>query len=198
MSPIPGTATERDVLAVERREGRLCELVDGILVEKIMGSPESFLAIEIGRHIGNFADAHDLGFPLGADGMTRLMPGLVRIPDVSFFSWQHFPTKEIPTDPITPRAPDLAVEVISKGNTRGEIRRKLKEYFLGGTHLVWVVNPKKRLVQVHTAPDRFSTVAEGNTLDGGDVLPGFALALRSLFRRLPPTTARSRRKRDPR
>jgi Uma2 family endonuclease len=197
MKPVPGTATESDVLAVERREGRLCELVDGVLVEKVICSPESYLALEIARHLGNFAEACDLGFPLGADGMTRLMPGLVRIPDVSFFSWEHFPTRQVPTDPITPRAPDLAVEVVSKGNTRGEIRRKLKEYFLGVTRLLWVVHPPKRLVEVHTAPDRSITVAEGESLSGGDVLPGFVLPLRSVFRRLP-TPAKTRRKRKTR
>jgi hypothetical protein len=41
--PAPGTATEKDVLAIHDREGRLCELADGVLVEKAVGLRESLL-----------------------------------------------------------------------------------------------------------------------------------------------------------
>jgi hypothetical protein len=71
LKPVPGRARERDVLAVERREGRLCELVDGTLVEKVMGSPESYLAVELAAEIRAFANKHDLGFVIGQAGMTR-------------------------------------------------------------------------------------------------------------------------------
>jgi Uma2 family endonuclease len=77
------------------------------------------------------------------------------------------------------------VEVLSKGNTPKEIQRKLKEYFLAGTRLVWVVDPRQRHVRVYTAPDRFVVLTEADTLDGGDVLPGFQLPLRELFALVP-------------
>jgi hypothetical protein len=54
--PPPGTATERDVLDVEAREDRLCELVDGVLVEKVMGFYEGFLAATLIRLLGTFLD----------------------------------------------------------------------------------------------------------------------------------------------
>jgi Uma2 family endonuclease len=66
--------------------------------------------------------------------------------------------------------------------------RKRKEYFLAGTRLVWQVNPRKRTVDVYTAPDEFTTLAESETLDGADVLPGFSLPVRALFVNLPPAT----------
>jgi Uma2 family endonuclease len=179
--PFPGTAKERDVIAVERREGRLCELVDGTLVEKAMGFSESYLAIELAAELRNFIRLLDLGFLTGADGMTRLFPGLVHIPDAGFYAWKQLGKKEIPDEPIAHLAPALAVEVLSKGNTRQEIQRKLKEYFLAGTRLVWVVDPRKRQIIVHTAPDQFVILAEDDSLDGGDVLPGFSLRLRPLF-----------------
>jgi Uma2 family endonuclease len=50
--------------------------------------------------------------------------------------------------------------------------------------IVWVVDPKKRTVQVYTAPDKSVTLTEGQTLDGGNVLPGFKLALRTIFARM--------------
>jgi hypothetical protein len=76
--PAPGTAVEQDVLDIHDREKRLYELLDGVLVEKAMGVQESFLAIVIAGLLGPFARLHDLGFVLGADGMARLAPGLVR------------------------------------------------------------------------------------------------------------------------
>jgi Uma2 family endonuclease len=87
LQPPPGTATEADVVAVLSREERLCELVDGVLVEKTLGYYESYIAATLIRLLGNFVVAHDLGIVAGADGMMRLAPGLVRIPDVSFVSW---------------------------------------------------------------------------------------------------------------
>src|SRR5947209_4944464 len=86
-NPWPGTATEQDVLDIRARESRLYELIDGILLEKAMGFPESILAMAIGAALKVFANLHKSGAVLGADGMMRLAPGLVRIPDVSYIPW---------------------------------------------------------------------------------------------------------------
>ncbi len=86
LDPPPGTATEKDVLAVER-QGRICELVDGVLVEKAMGLAESYLALCIAFFLQGFLQQHRLGFLAGEDGAPRLWPGLVRITDISFISW---------------------------------------------------------------------------------------------------------------
>src|SRR5262245_35689449 len=83
MFPSPGPAVESDVTAIHDHEDRLCELIDGVLVEKIMGHQEGFLAARLIRFLGPYVDEHDLGAVNGADGTVRLMPGLVRIPDVS-------------------------------------------------------------------------------------------------------------------
>ena len=83
-------------------------------------------------------------------------------------------------------APDLAVEVLSEGNTKQEMERKLKDYFFAGVRLVWYIDVKKRTVEVYTSPDQGVTLTEGQNLDGGDVLPGFRLPLRQLFARLAP------------
>jgi Uma2 family endonuclease len=185
MSPLPGTATEKDVIAIHDRTNRLYELIDGVLVEKIMGYPESCLTIELGWLLRNFLATHDLGILAGSDGTVRWMPGLVRIPDLSFVSWARLPNRKYPTAPIPRLAPDLAVEVLSKGNTRGEMERKLRDYFFAGVRLVWFIHPKKRSVEVFTAPDQSRLLTEEEVLDGGDVLPGLVLSLRELFARLP-------------
>ena len=117
--PPPGAATEKDVVAVRHGpERRLCELVDGVLVEKTMGTPEALLATILSRLIGNFVEQKQLGLVLGADGMLRLFPDQVRIPDVCFISWDRLPTGELPKEAIASVVPNLAIEVLSPGNTK--------------------------------------------------------------------------------
>ncbi|HZV05769.1 MAG TPA: Uma2 family endonuclease [Gemmataceae bacterium] len=194
LDPPPGTATEKDVLEMERREGRICELVDGVLVEKAMGLPESFLAMWLGYLLNQFLAEHKIGFVAGPDGTLRLWPGLVRIPDVCFISWDQLPKRKVPRKPIPDLYPDLAVEVLSRKNTKAEIDRKLHEYFRSGTRLAWVVDPRKRTVRVYTAPEQSLLVAEDQNLDGGDVLPGLNLSLREVFAQLEEESPRKKGK----
>jgi Uma2 family endonuclease len=179
--PTPGTATEKDVIKVHDRTNRLCELVDGVLVEKVMGFDESRFAVYLITCLGAFLNQHDRGTILGADGMVRLFPGLVRIPDVAFISWKRFPKSKRERGEIPTVAPDLVVEVLSKGNTRREMARKLDEYFRAGVILVWYVDPKRRTVRVYTRADESVERSEDEQLDGGAVLPGFTLSIRRWF-----------------
>jgi Uma2 family endonuclease len=181
--PAPGTATEKDVLEVEARENRLCELVDGTLVEKAMGFDEARLAMRLGQMIDTFVDDNDLGVCVGADGMMRIATGLVRIPDVSFIGWDRLPGRQTPKEPIPDLAPDLAVEVLSEGNTKAEMVRKVREYFDAGVRLVWLIDPKKRTTRVFSAPEKSILVRDLQSLDGGDVLPGFVLSIADLLDR---------------
>src|SRR5262249_37614266 len=121
MSPWPGTAVESDVAAVHDHEKRLCELIDWVLVEKVMGFQEAFLAFEIATELRTFAKAHDLGVVVGEGGMVQLEPGLVRIADTAFFSWDRLGGRKIPSAPVPNIHPDLAVEVLSPSNTKGEM-----------------------------------------------------------------------------
>lgn len=180
-TPAPGTAGEQDVIDIHDRENRLYELVHGVLVEKVMGVQESFLAIVIARILGDFASRHDLGFVLGADGMTRLAPGLVRIPDVSFISWKRLPSRRIPRLAMLDFAPDLAVEVLSPSNTAQEMDRKLHDYFAAGVLLVWYVDPVGRTVRVFTAIDQSVLFRHEESLTGDPVLPGLVVSLQELF-----------------
>ena len=181
LHPRPGMATEEDLLYVNEHGDRLCELVDGVLVEKAMGWKESFLTLVLVKFLGEFLDRHNLGVLVGADAMLRLFPGLIRAPDVSFISWDRFPGGKLPEEPIPDLAPDLAVEVISNSNTRKEMERKLQEYITHGVLLVWYIYPKKQTVEVFKSPSDKKVLTREQTLDGGEVFPGFSLPLAQLF-----------------
>jgi Uma2 family endonuclease len=179
LTPPPGTATERDLVVLHDRGNRLCELIDGVLVQKTAEVKESISAAYLGYHLISYLQTNSIGQALGVDGPFRLFPGMVRLPDASFISWARL--SKARKAAILAVAPDLAAEILSKGNSKREMRRKLDDYFEAGVRLVWYVDIRKRTVQVYTEPGRSVTLGEDDTLDGGDVLPGFRLALREWF-----------------
>jgi len=185
--PAPGTATEQDLLDIHARTKRLFELVDGILVEKAMGAPSSFLTLELARLLGNWIVPRNLGALIGPDGMLRLRPGLVRIPDLSFIPWRRIPGRQLDLNvPIPNLHPELAVEVLSDSNTPSEMLQKRQECFTAGTVLFWIVDPRARTVEVFTTPTTSTLLTAADTLVGDPVLPGFSLPLAQLFAELDP------------
>jgi Uma2 family endonuclease len=185
LRPALGCATEEDVIAaLEAPRKRICELIDGVLVEKAMGYNESTLATLLLELLSAFVRPRNLGLVTAPDGTIRLWAGRVRIPDVSFTAWDRIPGRRRPRKPIPELAPDLAVEILSKSNTRREMQLKRADYFSVGVRLVWIIDPKTRTVEVYTSPDSFNLLRESDTLDGGDVLPGFTISLREFFAEL--------------
>ncbi len=194
-APAPGTATENDVVEIEQREDRLCELVEGVLVQKTVGYDESCLTVALAALLHNFVNAHKLGKVSGPDGMMRLFPGLVRIPDVAFASWKRL-SQRGGTSKLPELVPDLAVEVLSEGNTPQEMSRKLDDYFDAGVRLVWFVDLRKRTVEIFTGKKSSKLLREHDSLAGGKVLPGFSVPLPELFADVETSPAPARKKRS--
>jgi len=176
--PAPGQATEDDAL-----RHRLCELIDGVLVEKPMGYYESRMAVALIYFLERYLDVNPCGFLLDGSGLIRVSQEQLRLPDVSYISWEHFPGRKLPKGSVLALVPDLPVEILSTSNTKLEMARKRNEYFAGGAKLVWEVDPETRTVEVFTAADVWTTLDENATLDGGTLLPGFTLAIRDWFAR---------------
>jgi Uma2 family endonuclease len=182
--PSFGSATEADVhRLLEAPQKRICELIDGILVEKPMGFKESTLASILVHHIWAFLDEDDLGIAFCPDAPVRVRPGRVRFPDTGFIAWERLPNEEMPEKWIIEVMPNLAVEVLSKSNTPKEMELKLDDYFDAGVELVWMVNPKAQTITVYRSRDSKETLTIDDILDGGAVLPGFSLSLKKLFGR---------------
>jgi len=193
MKPVPGTATEEDVIRwLDRPNKRLFELIDGTLVEKAVGMREAILAAFLIGRLREYAEEVDAGVVVGADGPYQLRLGLIRYPDVSFISWDRMPSGEVPSDPVCRVIPDLAVEVLSESNTTTEIDRKLDNYFDAGVRLAWVIDPKSRTATIYTSRNRSRQVTPDGELVGGKVLPGFRLPMQDVFSSL------RRKKRKPR
>jgi Uma2 family endonuclease len=80
-----------------------------------------------------------------------------------------------------PTAPDLAAEIVSPSDRADDITTKIAEYFEFGTRLVWFFINWKRTVHVYTSPTQVRILTEADTLDGGDVLPGFSCKISEIF-----------------
>lgn len=189
--PAPGTATIQDLLDSSVTGDRLVELVEGILVEKAMGFREGGLGLWIGTLFNVYLMEHNIGYAAGSDGMIRFKLDLVRMPDVSFIRWDsvdHPDEIENPAGAFLEYPPDLAVEVLSPGNTRTEMAVKLGEYAKAGVKLVWYVDPERKEVDVYPkgSEKRKKTFTLADTLDGGDVLPGFTLPVAKIFEKRAP------------
>jgi Uma2 family endonuclease len=181
--PAPGSATVHDAI-VSVEEGNRCEWVDGTLVEKAMGWQESLIAMVLGGWLNDFVRSKNLGVVIGPDGFIRILDDVVRAPDVSFLSWDRLPGRQIPQESVPACVPDLAVEILSTGNTRAEMARKRREYFHAGVRLVWMIDPRARTVAVYTGSNDYTIVDETGTLSGGEILPGLTIKLESLFAEL--------------
>jgi Uma2 family endonuclease len=182
LKPRPGTATEKDLIRENDRGVRpTCELIDGCLVEKAMGARESLLQGIIVQWLNNFVLKRGLGVILESQGTLRFLPGLVRVPDACFISWERIGADEFPDKPIPDLIPELVVEVLSVSNTKKEMARKLEDYFSNGVLEAWLIDPRKRKAEIYSSPDNKRTIGEDGVLECPTILPGFQLALPDLF-----------------
>jgi len=177
------------VIELNERHDRLCELIDGTLVEKATGWQEAFLAAWITTVLNNFVQPRRLGMVFGPDGMFCLKPEQIRIPDVAFISMERFAGRTPKASAFWELGCDLAVEVISPSNTRREMERKLADYFAAGVAVVWLVYLNPREVVVYTAPNNSVTLRGDELLEGGAVLPGFSVPVAQIFAELDATQA---------
>ena len=181
LHPPLGTATVDDLERINGERRSIYELVDGVLVEKGMGLWESILTLTLARYLMDYVATRSLGLVSGADGQYRLEADISRAPDLAFFSWDRVHAAGgMSREALRSITPDLAIEVLSPSNRPGEMSRKRRDYFSAGVRLVWEVDPDARRVTVYEA-DRATVVDSDGTLDGGAVLPGFALSVARIF-----------------
>lgn len=159
------------------------ELQAGVLVsEPLPGFRHGKTALRIGRLLGDHVGRHGLGEVVGNDTGFVLArePDTVRGPDVAFVSKKRLAALEDATKAF-PGAPDLAIEVLSAGNTAAAMHAKVADYLAAGTRLVWVVDPEREAVTIYRSLLSPRTLSRGQELEGEDVVPGFRLAVAELL-----------------
>ena len=139
-------------------------------------------AMRVGAMVREFAEQRQLGVSFAAETGFLLGrdPDTVRAPDYAFIRKDHFPAAE-PEEAYWPGPPDLAVEVVSPGDTVHEIDDKVKGWLDAGALMVWVVNPRWRSVTVYRSTTDIKTLTENEDLSGEDVVPGFRCGVGEIF-----------------
>jgi Uma2 family endonuclease len=157
---------------------RLFELINGEIVEKMVTQAHGVIIMNIGSEIRFYLKQNPIG-RLGPEISHRAPNDAKneRLPDLSFVSGL---SDAVVTRGSVMRMPDLAVEVKSHSNTYKELLDKAQYYLANGTRMVWLVYPEKRLVEALTPADR-QLLDATETLSGGDVLPGFTMAVKDIF-----------------
>ena len=165
------------------RDGRRYELLRGVLVEKMpTGDPHGDTVPRISYALTGYAEENDYGeIRSGEPGyFLERDPDTVRAPDVAWIAPGRIPqgTRGYPE-----LAPDLAVDVKSPGNSYAELAAKAGMWLSYGSREVWVADPERVTITVYRPYQEPVTLGEDDTLEGGDLLPGFAVPVWKLFRR---------------
>ena len=159
-------------------DGRKWELVDGEAMEVPAGHEHDVLVINIGAMLKPFARGR--GFVAGSQAGFRMTTGNIRSPDVSFTRKERLPGGK-PAKSFEGMAPDLAIEIISPSELPDEMARKVAEYFGAGAAQVWHLFPDSKRVTIYYSPFDTADYEREETLDAGDLLPGFSCRAEELF-----------------
>ena len=178
----PESLTADDLLHLHN-QGIRGELVRGVFTERMSsGIQHGTLVVNLASEMRTFVKPRRLGRLVASDSGVKLgrNPDTVREPDIAFFSVHKMPLDaEVPGYAEVP--PDLVVEVVSPSNTHREVSDKALMWLNAGVTVVWVVDSIRRRVEVHRQGREVLVLAESDTLDGEDVLPGFSCLIANIF-----------------
>ncbi|MBA3867534.1 MAG: Uma2 family endonuclease [Anaerolineae bacterium] len=163
-------------LRPENRD-RNFEYIAGEIVEVVSNSKSSTDGLSLTSEVRVYVKRNKLGRCTGADGGYSVS-GEDYIPDGAFMSYARQPVQ--PSVAYNPLAPDLAIEMLSPGNTKDEMTHKIGNYMAADT-VVWVGNPETKIIDVYVPGQPVKRLRVGDVLEGGDVLPGFRLAIADIF-----------------
>lgn len=175
------TTAEQFEIFIARPENadRLFELINGEIVEKVPTQKHGMIVLKLGARLLDWVEQHKVG-RVAVDVRHRIPEDNhnARLPDVSYYADDSKPIVE--RGP-TPYMPDLAVEVQSPDDSLPVMRAKARYYLENGCGVVWLVIPEKQLVEVYQTDGFEDILTNADTLDGGDLLPGFTLAVKDIF-----------------
>jgi Uma2 family endonuclease len=173
--------TDAELLAFPK-DGYEREIVNGELIVSPAGSEHGSICMRIAGPLSTFVLARDLGEVLDGQTGCRMKSDDLFSPDISFVTPKRWRAHQSTGETFFPGGPDLAVEVLSPGDTLGITEEKIAQYFENGTRLAWIVQPRGRIVTIYHGPtaDRLLTISD--SLDGEDIVPGFTLPLSQVFK----------------
>ena len=165
------------------QDGFRYELVEGELRRMPpAGHEHGDVTMNIAAPLHRHVKSNGLGKVYAAETgfLLQTNPDTIRAPDVAFIQRERVEQVSKSTS-YWPGAPDLVVEVVSPGDTVSRVEEKVQEWLKFGVRLVWVVSPKLRTVTAYRSLTSVVVLTEKDTLDGGDVVPGFQISVAEIF-----------------
>jgi Uma2 family endonuclease len=162
------------------------EIIEGVVREMPpSGGFHGDIQVDLHLELGPFVRRNGLGRTYTPDtGFVVLdEPYTVQVPDLAFVSNDQLPADVASPVGYLPFAPALAVVIVSPSNREGELLARIGRFLAAGSRLVWLIRPKQQTVTVFSPDEPEYILGIDDTLDGGDVLPGFSLPVKALFRR---------------
>lgn len=175
--------TAEQLWEMPEKPGVRYELVDGRIIEMSgAGGLHNLLVSFLYKLIDAVVSAGDMGqtFTDNTGYILRSDPDLVRIPDVSFISWDRLPEDGVPEGFIR-GAPNPAVEIMSPHDRANDVHDKVAEYPDAETEMVWILWPKHRSVSIHEPSRIARKIGQSDELDGCDVVPAFHVSVEAIF-----------------
>ena len=182
MSTTTHTMTADELLLLPKK-GMRYELVKGELKEMAPAGFEHWIVIaKLTWRLGQHVEMNNLGVVCGAETGFKIgsNPDTVRAPDIAFVSSERLAELGI-TKKFWAGAPDLAVEVLSPGDTVDEVGDKVDDWLAAGTKAVWIVSPKLQNVTVYRSLTSIVVLSKNDELDGQDIVPGFRCRVAEIF-----------------
>jgi len=146
------------------------------------GSEHGYIAINIGTSLNSYVRINGFGRVYAAETGFKLAsdPDTVRAPDAAFVSRERV-EKAGRVVGFWPGAPDLAVEVVSPGDTHAQVVEKALAWLEAGCRMVLAVDPERRTVTVYRSLENIRMLTENDVIDGADVVPGWKLPVTDVF-----------------
>jgi len=182
MSAVPRHLLTADEFAALPREGLRLELIRGEIVAIAPAFDDhGEVSMRLGILLGHYILTHGLGKTYAAETGFLLAenPDTVRAPDFAFTAAERAPARGAPG--WVRVVPDLVAEVVSSGDRPSEVAEKVRMWLDAGVRLVWVVYPSRRVIEVYRAGQPTLVLHDGDSLDGGDVVPGFTCPVSEVF-----------------
>ena len=174
--------TADELLALPRGEFRY-ELVNGELKKMSpAGQRHGRIIVRLTEPLAKHVREKQLGQVYAAETGFKLKsnPDTVLAADIAFVRKERLELLT-ETESYWPGAPDLAVEVNSPSDTVREVEKKVMEWLEFGSRSVWVISSKLRTVTVYRSLNEIVVLTENDTLEGGDVVPGFQIPVSEIF-----------------
>lgn len=174
--------TAVDLLKLPRGRFRV-ELVEGVLKQMpLAGHNHGRIGMRLAGPLFQYVTANKLGEVYLAETGFKLRsdPDTVLAPDIAFIRRER--VEQVgPTTGYWIGAPDLAAEVVSPRDTATKVNEKVTKWLAAGAIEVWVINPKLKAVTVYRSSNDIDVRTEKETLDGGEVVPGFQIPVAEIF-----------------